>query len=261
MTDKPPLIESYHLLSYDEVDSTNSEAMRLAGSGCAHGAVIWARRQTRGRGRMGRHWASDEGNLFASILLNCDMPLIRLTELPFVTALAVHETIASIAGDEDKVRLKWPNDILLNGKKVGGVLVETIAATSIYGDAYWAVAGVGINVEHCPSEVKWPATSLREAGVEILSAKIVLSRFVPNFLRHYDTWMEKGFAPVRERWCELAWALGEKVTFDAGNERVSGIFTGIDETGSLCLQLPDGKTRVFMAGEMIPASRSELVEG
>src|SRR5581483_4174921 len=122
---KPNLLNDYHLLSYDELDSTNEEARRIAEGGGSHGAVVWAKRQTAGRGRMGRLWVSAEGNLFCSVLLapKCNVDLAA--QLSFVAAVAVAETLESIIPDGDAVNCKWPNDILLGSRKIGGILLES----------------------------------------------------------------------------------------------------------------------------------------
>src|SRR6185369_15125350 len=126
------LLNDYHLLSYDELDSTNEEAKRLAEGGGAHGAVIWAKRQTEGRGRMGRLWVSAEGNLFCSILLNPQCEQEICAQLSFVAAVAAAEALNSIIpDDEEKISCKWPNDILLGSKKIGGILLESFETPDI----------------------------------------------------------------------------------------------------------------------------------
>ncbi len=241
------LIDDFHLLSYDEVDSTNDEAKRLAEGGASHGAFLWAKRQTSGRGRMGRHWISDEGNLFVSVLLKPGMPQERLAELSFVAALAVLETLQPIVGDESALHLKWPNDVLLNGHKVGGVLLESMPSSD---SALWAIVGVGINIEHHPEGVMFPATCLKQAGVQIVSAKIVLSRFIHHFIQRYDAWIDEGFAQVRKTWRAHGWRLGEEVQVTSGNDTITGRFEDIDEQGRLRLVMPDGARRIISAGDV-----------
>lgn len=241
------LIDDFHLLSYDEVDSTNDEARRLAEAGASHGAFLWAKRQSAGRGRMGRVWVSEEGNLFVSVLLKPPVPRERLPELSFVSALAVLETLRPIVGESQALRLKWPNDILLNDRKVGGVLLESFQGAD---GAMWAIVGLGVNIEHHPDQVMFPATCLKESGVQIVSAKIVLSRFIHHFIQYYDIWMEEGFAPVRAAWRQHGWRLGEEVQVSCGEEKVTGRFEDIDEQGRLRLMLPDGARRIVSAGDI-----------
>lgn len=116
-TAQTTLLHDYHLLSYDQLDSTNAESRRLAGGGASHGAVIWAKRQTAGRGRMGREWVSSEGNLYVTVLVHPPVALDQCPQLSFVAALAVAETLEGIVPDPAKVACKWPNDVLVGGKK------------------------------------------------------------------------------------------------------------------------------------------------
>jgi BirA family biotin operon repressor/biotin-[acetyl-CoA-carboxylase] ligase len=250
---KPNLLNDYHLLSYDELDSTNEEARRLAEGGGSHGAVIWAKRQSAGRGRMGRMWISAEGNLFCSILLapNCE-PAIA-AQLSFVTAVAMVETLKPIIPDRD-IRCKWPNDILLDGKKVGGILLESFETADIAPGqnrmVRWIVVGVGLNIDSCPSNTDLPATFLKEAGVEIISAKIVLSRFIHHFITQYDLWAKKGFASVRKIWLEHAFRIEESIEVRLPKETHTGIFEGIDTSGHLLLKSSNGKRLTISAGDV-----------
>src|SRR5271154_795990 len=117
------LLNDYHLLSFDALDSTNEEARRLANGGGCHGAVIWAKRQTEGKGRLGRVWISSEGNLFVSVLLQPDKPLKEFSQLSFVTAVAALEALEALIPEGRKLTCKWPNDILIDGRKLGGILL------------------------------------------------------------------------------------------------------------------------------------------
>jgi len=251
---KPNLLNDYHLLSYDELDSTNEEARRLAEGGGAHGAVLWAKRQTAGRGRMGRLWVSAEGNLFCSILLtpNCDPQ--TAAQLSFVTAVAMIETLKPIVSEDSEIACKWPNDILLNGKKVGGILLESFETADMAPGQNkmlrWVVVGVGINIDSCPENTDIPATFLKEAGVEIISAKIVLSRFIHHFITEYDLWAKKGFAPIRKRWMEYAFREGKPIEVRLPKETHIGVFEGIDTSGQLMLKLKTGKRMAISAGDV-----------
>ncbi len=241
------LIDNYHLLSYDEVDSTNDEARRLANGGAAHGAVIWAKQQTAGRGRMGREWVSEEGNLYVTVLLRPSAPLEALPQLSFVASLAVLESLTQIVENGEDLKLKWPNDILLAGRKIGGVLLESFEASG----KQWVSVGVGINVEHYPDNVMFPATCLTEAGVQIVSAKIVLSRFIYHFIQLYDAWCDQGFAEVGKEWMYHAWRIGETVEIDASHTEYKGTFDGIDEQGRMLMTTADGTQETISAGDML----------
>lgn len=245
------LLNDYHLLSYDVLDSTNEECKRLAMGGGSHGAVVWAKRQTAGRGRMGREWVSPEGNLFVSALLAPARPLEQCSQLSFVAALAVVETLDAMVSEPQDITCKWPNDILLKGKKLGGILLESFVAENEFGiEKRWITVGVGINIDSYPEHVMYPATCMREAGVELVSAKIVLSRFIYNFTHQYDVWMEKGFKPIQKAWLKRAYHVGKPIEVMVGDESVSGIFDTIDASGQLMVKRADGTITPVHAGDV-----------
>ncbi len=244
------LIDNYHLLSYEELDSTNSEAKRLAEGGASHGAFIWAKTQTQGRGRYSREWVSSEGNLFVSVLLSPEAPLPEIHQLSFVASLAIVEALTPLIPQGEKLRCKWPNDLLLNGKKLGGILLESFETLEATGPKRWVVIGIGVNIDHCPEELENPATYLKEAGVEIISAKIVLSRFIHHFIECYGVWQEKGFTTIRKSWLKHCEGLGREVKVSLPQETIYGIFHALDAQGNLTLKLSNGKTRKIAAGDL-----------
>lgn len=245
------LLQDYHLLSYDVLDSTNEEAKRLAGGGASHGAVIWAKRQSAGRGRMGREWISAEGNLFVSVLLSPECDLQTCSQLSFVAAVAGAETLAGIVPGDEDISCKWPNDILLAGKKVGGILLESFTTLDERGkEKQWVVVGVGINVDSFPEHVMFPATCVRNAGVEIISAKIVLSRFIYNFIHQYDAWVKGGFKPVQKEWLKRAYRIGHGVEVLMGENKIEGMFDGIDAAGRLLVRGDSGAIQGISAGDV-----------
>lgn len=244
------LIDNYHLLSYDELDSTNSEARRLAEGGASHGAFIWAKRQTQGRGRYSREWVSEEGNLFVSILLEPEESLAQIPQLSFISALAAMESVAPLLPDTRGLKCKWPNDLMIDGRKLGGILLESFETLEAEGPRRWLVVGLGMNINSCPEGLELPATCLKAAGVEIVSAKIVLSRFIHHFIDWYGIWQDKGFAPVRKAWLTHCEGLGQEVQVSLPQETIYGIFEGLDPQGHLKLLLPDGKTRKIAAGDL-----------
>jgi BirA family transcriptional regulator, biotin operon repressor / biotin---[acetyl-CoA-carboxylase] ligase len=240
-------VDNYHLLTYDSIDSTNEEAKRLALSGGQHGAVCWAKKQTHGKGRMGREWVSEEGNLYCSFLLKPKHKIADFAQMSFVAALAVAEALNPVFEGKAEVQLKWPNDILLNGKKLGGILLETVKPES---KSPWIIVGIGINIEHFPQDTALPATSLIDAGVEVISAKIILSRIVNCFFPLMDKWEDKGFASIKAGWENLAAYKDEKVTFVQHNTSYEGIFKGINDDGQCVIMLENGDTACYHAGDM-----------
>lgn len=244
------LLEDYHLLSYDVLDSTNEEAKRLANGGGAHGAVIWAKRQTNGRGRMGRTWISAEGNLFVTMLLSPPVELAKCAQLSFVAAVAVAETLEAIVAEPKSIACKWPNDILCDGKKLGGILLESFTTREGMKNRNWLAVGVGINIDSAPEHVMFPATCLRDAGVELISAKIVLSRFIHHFIHGYDAWAGKGFAAIEKEWMARAYHKGKPIEVIVGDDQHEGIYEGIDKEGRLLLRDAKGKLTNIAAGDV-----------
>ncbi len=251
----PDLLNDYHLLSYNELDSTNEEAKRLAHGGAAHGAVIWSKRQTAGKGRAGRNWISNEGNMYASVLLKPTCRIEMLSQLSFVAAVAAFDTVAALLPDAESVQLKWPNDILAEGRKIGGILLESFSLPDVAGR--WVVIGVGINVDNFPENVQFPATSLRDQGVELISAKIVLSRFIHHFIFRYNQWSSRGFAPIRRTWLEHAWGMDAELRVCLPQEELQGIFKGIDKDGGIVLEIAPRKRRILHAGDIFQVRRPD----
>jgi len=165
--------------------------------------------------------------------------------------VAAAETLAGIVPGQEDISCKWPNDILLNGKKLGGILLESFTSLNEYGiEKQWVVVGVGINVDSFPEHVMFPATCLREAGVEIISAKIVLSRFVYNFIHQYDAWVKGGFKPLQKAWTRRAYRLGHTAEVIIGDQQMEGIFDGIDAAGRLLVRAESGAITGISAGDV-----------
>jgi BirA family biotin operon repressor/biotin-[acetyl-CoA-carboxylase] ligase len=239
-------IDDYHLLTYDNLDSTNEEAKRLSLAGGQHGAVIWATEQTAGKGRDGRTWQSLSGNLHFSLLLRPHLSNEILSQLSFVTSLALFRAVRTLVESDGEITIKWPNDLLLDGAKLAGILLETCYDGA--GDP-WVVIGVGVNVEKHPIIEDYPTTSLKAAGLEIISAKIVLSRFLNMFENLYDEWVDHGFKNIRQQWLAHAAYLHDIISLQYGDEQIKGEFSSIDECGNIMLK-SDGQVKIFAVGEV-----------
>ena len=240
MTGTPVLPDGWTLVSLDSVGSTNDEAAHLASEGAAEGTVVWARRQTGGRGRRGRHWSSPVGNLYTSTVLRPDCSAPRATELGFVAALAV----ADLVPKDRTVRVKWPNDVMVDGGKVAGILLESSIVQS--GHVEYVVAGVGINVGHAPNltEMRYPGAVL--GG----SVETALEGFVWALFRRLAEWRRDGFAAVRAAWLAKAGPLGAAVDVKLGEELVQGRFAGLDPEGALLLDTTGGRRKI-VSGELL----------
>ena len=242
MTEAPQLPDAYRLVSFDSIDSTNEAAKRLAGEGAAGGTVVWARQQTAGKARRGRGWVSERGNLYCSVLLRPDRPAAEAMQMSFVAAMAVADTLADVVAASARVECKWPNDVLVDGRKVAGILLESSARNGLAPD--WLVVGVGVNVAHHPPDAEFPATSLRDAGCEDVDVADMLT----SFCRHFDDWLgvwsAEGFRPVREAWLRRARGVGEPLTVRLERESIAGTFRGVDPDGALILEAAEGTRRI-----------------
>lgn len=247
----PVLPTGYELASFEEIDSTNEEARRRAQAGERGPLWIWAKKQVAGRGRRGRTWESPSGNLFCTLLIAPGAPAADAARLSFVAALAVYETVTAFVAPA-KVRVKWPNDVLIDGQKVAGILLESSGESGAQ-LLPWLAVGIGINLQHQPEQPAYPATRIAAHGFAPRPAE-ALSWLAEAFDRHFQTWRTKGFAPIRSAWLEHAAGLGQAVTARLPSETINGVFQGLDADGALLLALPDGSTRAITAGEVFFAA-------
>lgn len=231
------------------VTSTNDVARAAAEAGAAAGLLVVAERQTAGRGRHGRSWASPPGNLHASLLLRPRRPTAELASLSLVVAVALAECVESLLGPIG-VRVKWPNDVLVRGAKVAGILLESSADAD--GRCRWLIVGIGVNVRWSPGAgVGYPTTDLLACGLADARAGRVLDALTGVLGGALATWEEAGFAPFRERWLARAAGLGDALELRSGRRTVRGRLVGVDATGAVVLRTDRGGTASFAAGELV----------
>jgi BirA family biotin operon repressor/biotin-[acetyl-CoA-carboxylase] ligase len=246
----PTLPAGFRLHHFETLGSTNDEAKALARAGAPEGTLVWAGEQTAGRGRRGRTWLSPPGNLYLSLVLRPEGAPVRAAQLGFVTALGLGDALALLAGPAFKLRYKWPNDILVNGRKLAGILLESENAASDRVD--FVVAGIGVNIAAAPEDVEFPATSLAAEGVAGITPAVLLGGFVRHFDIWARRWREAGFAPVRAAWLARASGLGERVRVRLERGTLFGRFLDLDADGALVLEGEGGRRRIA-AGEVFPA--------
>lgn len=241
------------ILHIDEVGSTNAEALRLAQYGEMGPVWIRAARQTEGKGRSGRQWASEPGNLFASLLMRLNSPA-RAYQLSLVAGVAVIEAIrnaVAFAPGED-VRLKWPNDILVGTAKAGGILVEStmVAETPQSLGGFVAVVGIGLNLASHPQGLDRPVTHLGAHGTAP-PPHLLLEVIGASMNNWVGVWAEgEGFEAVRSAWLQSAHPIGERMTINTGSGVVDGEFRGIDAEGALLLHVAGAGERHFTFGDV-----------
>ena len=230
----------------DETDSTNAEARRRAMAGERGPLWIAARRQTAGRGRRGRSWDGGEGNLYATLLLTTDRPAAEAAQLSFVAALAVSD-LARAYVDPAKVRVKWPNDLMIGDAKAAGILLES--GPTAEGDL-WVAVGIGVNLADAPDNVERPAARLADHAARVPDVAEALQGLAFAFSEWQAVWEARGFAAIAEAWTNRAYRLGEPAQARLANETVSGVAEGLDADGALSLRLNDGTVRKISAGDV-----------
>ncbi len=243
----PDLPEFFRPIFLDSVTSTNDELKRRARAGAPEGSLIVAREQRAGRGRSGRQWSSKPGNLYLSLLLRPRGNAATVAQISFLAAVALAAALVKVAPHLSP-RLKWPNDVLVDGAKISGILLESSAQAG--GGVDWLVLGMGVNVAHYPDDAGQPTTSLHALGAANCTAYSLLAALAPALLEWLEIWREAGFAPLREAWLERAAGLGGPLRVRLPNEDFTGRFRDLDGDGSLIVELADGSLRKVAAGEV-----------
>lgn len=246
------LAAGYRLETHDSLPSTSGEALARARAGDLGPLWIVAAEQTAGRGRRGSAWATPRGNLAASLIFPLgEVPPAQAATLGFVAGVALADALSDIganghaAEEGARVALKWPNDVLADGAKLSGILLETESFSA--GPA--VVVGIGVNVAVAPQGLPYPATSLAALGCDATVAELfaALSR---RFATAADAWRAGGFPAIRARWLAQAAGLGGPVAVRLASEVLRGTFETIDEAGRLVVRAPDGARRTVSAGEV-----------
>lgn len=226
----------------EEVDSTNSEAARIA-SEVAHAEWILAYRQTAARGRRGRAWIATEGNFFATLLLRPLQAPDLIAQRSFVAALALYDALVMVTGRAECFSLKWPNDVLLNGGKVAGILLESVGVAG--GSVGHIAIGIGVNLGTAPegSDVEpralRPVSLLSETGAQVRPEEF-LDVLAPLFADWESQLVSYGFAPIRNAWIARAARLGEVISARTVREEWVGTFETVDNAGNLVLKTSKG---------------------
>lgn len=233
--------------AYEELDSTNAEARRRAEAG--EGGPVWitAAVQTAGRGRRGRAWSTNRGNLAATLLTLTDRPPAEAAQLSFVAALAACDLADTCLGP-GAARLKWPNDVLVHGRKAVGILVESGSRAD---GRLWLAVGIGVNLAHAPQDVERPAAAFAEYMTGAPPAPLdALEVLAGAFERWRSAWATHGFPPIAAGWSERATGIGQRCEARLPNRTAHGVAEGLDPDGALRLRLDDGGLERITAGDV-----------
>ncbi|PXA87534.1 biotin--[acetyl-CoA-carboxylase] ligase [Nostoc sp. 3335mG] len=220
--------------------STNDEMLALAQVGAPEGVWVRAEQQRGGRGRQGRAWVSPPGNLYGSVLVRLQPHDPPAPSLALVAAVAVAEAVEAFGAT---AQIKWPNDLLIDGAKLSGILLERAD------DA--VVVGIGVNLAHHPEDVDRPATSLAAILGHAPEPDTFITALAESFARWLYRWRAEGLAPVRARWLEKAHPIGTALTARLPDgTSLDGLFDGLDAMGALRLRLADGEVHVIHAADV-----------
>ncbi len=238
------------IVHYFRIGSTNDVALRLAARGAPHGTLVLAEEQTAGRGRFGRKWYSEKSSgIYSSIILRPPLAPAAAPILALMAGVATHRALSTttgMAGD-----LRWPNDLLINGKKASGVLTEMNAELD---RVHAVVLGIGVNVNHSemPAELKNTATSLRIEGGKIYSRPQILTALLKELERHYHTLLKEGPAGIVERWMAVSsYARGKRIRVVTTSGESLATTMGLETNGALRVRYDDAREDCLVAGEII----------
>lgn len=238
----------YRVKEFEYIGSTNAQALAEAQTGAESAVWYVTKDQRSGRGRRGREWSTQSGNLAATLLLIHDYPLEMAATLSFVAGLSLVEAIEQLLPDaQTRFQLKWPNDVLANGAKLSGILLES----SLLKDGRKAlVIGIGVNVLHIPEGVPYAVNSLKACGYTY-GAEELMQFLAERFASNFALWNDgQGLEIIRTNWLRHAARLGEVVRVQSGGEMLEGTFSSIDLQGHLVLSLPQGRKQTISAGEV-----------
>ena len=245
------LPEFFHLTRHHRIGSTSEEAKRLARIGAPAGTAVLAEEQTAGHGRQGRAWSSPPGNFYFSLVLRPDCPLADAAQLSFAACLAVGDACSGLLPKNVTLAYKWPNDVLLNGKKAAGILLESESGSP--SKPFFVVLGIGVNLVSHPDQSSYPATALEAQGAGRVAPEAFLEALAPSLLVWYERWRDSGFGALRGKWLERASGLGETIRVRLPGEETAGVFAGLDADGSLLLE-SGGKSRRISSAEVFPTA-------
>ena len=251
----PSAIEAgYSVRYFETIGSTNAHALEIAGQGAASGTWVIAGRQTEGRGRLGRQWSSPPGNFYGTLLLidPCDMK--NAAKFGFVAGISLLDAIRTLAPQLRGLALKWPNDVLLNGAKIAGILLE---ATRTIDNRFSVVIGMGVNLAFHPEDTPYPTANLAGNGYP-LAPQAMFTALSASFAQQIKRFSGgQGFQAIREDWLSSAYGLGGRITVRLPHNTIEGIFDAIDHDGRLVL-VHDDKPQFINAGDVYFPALSAL---
>ena len=244
------LLEKYSLHNYDVIDSTSLEAKRFIKKNIYGNHIIWALKQNNGYGKLSRKWESSNEDISFSLIIEHQYLEKTICQILFVASISVRQIIEKIFLENKikaKIEVKWPNDIMVNGKKICGIMIETLSSPE---GRSFIVIGIGINIMDNSSNEDLSISSLIEYNIHNVNIENIIKDIVINFENHKKTWSKDGFIPIKELWMKHAYNLGSKIYVKNNGTSISGIFTGINDAGSINLLLESGLTDSISIGDV-----------
>lgn len=240
--------DDYEAVFYQEVTSTNDVARQRVSEG--HKGPIWvaSAAQTAGRGRLGRPWVSEKGNLYTSLMIRPDEKPDKMVALPFLVALAVRRALIMSGANGNQIKCKWPNDILFNEKKVAGILIESSMGSR--GAIDFLIIGIGTNLNVYPEEAQFPATCFARETESYIDPEAYFVNLAAAFDMQWRAWQQFGFEPIRDDWLRHSWGMGEKRMIRTSNLEVTARLQSLDKDGALIIKLDDGTEKSLYAGDI-----------
>jgi len=237
------------ILVFEEVDSTNTTAKELARTGAEEGTVVIARRQNHGRGRFDRLWESPEGGLYLSIVLKPQVTVEKTSLLPLIAALSVCQTI-KIFGPSATIR--WPNDVLVHGKKIAGILLESETQRD---KVSYVVVGIGVNLNientDFSSQIRSRSTSLKKEMKSSVDYEKFLQQFFQQFSSFYQLFVQEKFGRIIEEWKKHSDTIGKTIQITTSQDTFQGLAVDVDQSGFLLVKTTDGSLKKMTSGDCI----------
>ncbi len=237
---------------FDIIDSTNDECRRMLHSGITPPFAVLARTQSAGRGRHGRIWHSESGNLFLSLCIDPSRNMMDWPQISFIAALAVCNTTSEFTGASTEISCKWPNDVLYSGKKFCGILLETVSNNT---SNVKLIIGIGMNLMYAPQSASYPATSIFAESKKIFDPTVVANSLLEKILSSIEHWGKFGFTDFRKDWLARCAHLGRQITISAekteSGQSMTGLFLDLRDDGALLLSTNEGAVVPIFSGTVI----------
>ncbi len=235
--------KNFTIHQFSQLESTNKTAFEMAeNKKLFDREIILADSQTAGKGRESRVWSSPQGNLYFSLILQPKIPAEKISQISFVAITALRMMVEGLAPNH-KIQNKWPNDLLIDEKKVAGLLLASKISQK---NCEFVIVGIGLNLASNPGQTIFPASNLKEFEIS-LTAEEALKNFLNQFENLYENWLTYGFVGVRKLWLEKAYRLKKEISVKNGEEKIGGIFEDLDEAGNLILQTKNGVKKILAA--------------